>query len=228
MNQTKIWDHFQVAAVENFDDAIPRLDFLVRQLLKRRREAGLRVLNIGTGNGWLERKCVELGFDVHAIDPSAVTIARLAAEGIAATVGSIADLPYADGFFDAVFCSEVLEHLDDATLAAGLVEVGRVLKTGGHLIGTVPFREDLSASMVVCPDCGKVFHRWGHQRSFDKDDLRLALSRGGLRVAAITTYAFPDYSKKLPFNRLRQWLRWILGRMGSGHVYTNLYFIVAK
>ncbi len=228
MSQTKIWDHFQLAAVENFDDAIPRLDFLVRQLLKRRREADLCVLNIGTGNGWLERRCLELGLDVHAIDPSAATIEQLVAEGIAAKVGSIADLPYADGFFDAVFCSEVLEHLDDATLAAGLAEVVRVLKPGGHLIGTVPFREDLSASMVVCPDCGKVFHRWGHQRSFDRDDLRLALSRGGLRAVAIRTYAFPDYSKKLPFNRLRQWLRWILGRMGSGHVYTNLYFLAAK
>ena len=121
-----------------------------------------------------------------------------------------------------------LEHLDDATLAAGLTEVGRVLKADGHLIGTVPYREDLSASMVVCPDCGKVFHRWGHERSFDKDDLRLALSRGGLRAVTIGTYAFPDYSKKLPLNRLRQRLRWILGRIGSGHVYTNLYFLAAK
>ena len=49
-----------------------------------------------------------------------------------------------------------------------------------------------------------------------------------LSVITVATYAFADYSKKLPLNRLRQWLRWILGRIGSGHVYTNLYFLAQK
>ena len=48
MSHTKIWDHFQVAAVEHIDDAIPRLDFLVRQLPKRHREADICVLDIGS------------------------------------------------------------------------------------------------------------------------------------------------------------------------------------
>ena len=122
------------------------------------------------------------GFDVRALDPSAATIEKLIAEGIAGKVGSIASMPYDDGQFDAVFCSEVLEHLDDDSLGPGLAEVARVLAPGGYLIGTVPFREDLAAAMVVCPDCGKVFHRWGHHRAFDKDSLRAALTGGGLQM----------------------------------------------
>lgn len=54
------------------------------------------------------------------------------------------------------------------------------------------------------------------------------MNQGGLRPVTIATYAFADYSKALPLNRLRQWLRWILGRIGSGHVYTNLYFLARK
>lgn len=54
------------------------------------------------------------------------------------------------------------------------------------------------------------------------------MNQGGLRPVTIATYAFADYSKALPLNRLRQWLRWILGRIGCGHVYTNLYFLAVK
>lgn len=228
MNQDKIWEYFQVNAIENFDDAVPRLDFLVRQMVKLSQERQPRVLNIGSGNGWLERRCLELGFETHAVDPIDATIDSLRTQGIDGQVGSIDDLPYPDNHFGAVFCSEVLEHLDDATLRRGLEEIARVLRRGGHLFGTVPFKENLQASVVVCPDCGNIFHRWGHQRNFDKQSLELELDRAGLKTAVIRTYAFPDYSKDFSLNRLRQWLRWILGRFGSGHVYTNLYFQAVK
>ncbi len=34
------------------------------------------------------------------------------------------------------------------------------------------------------------------------------------------------YSKDIRFDHLRQWLRWVLGRLGSRHVYSNLFFAV--
>lgn len=39
--------------------------------------------------------------------------------------------------FDVILCNEVLEHVPD--LARGVAEMGRVLKPGGVLLGTVPF-----------------------------------------------------------------------------------------
>ena len=228
MNQEKIWDYFQVEAIDNFDDSVPRLNYLFKQALKLSPGRSRRILNIGVGNGWLERRCAEYGFETHALDPSATAVAALQSERIAARVGSIDQLPYPDDHFDTVFCSEVLEHLDDPTLGAGLKEIARVLKPGGHLIGTVPFDENLSAGRVVCPDCGKVFHRWGHQRSFDKEMLRTAIASANLGIVTLKTYAFADYSKKVSFNHLRQWLRWILGRLGSRHVYSNLFFVAGN
>ena len=50
--------------------------------------------------------------------------------------GSVYKLPFEDNSFDLIFCSEVLEHLDDYHLA--LDEIHRVLKPGGKFLPSVP------------------------------------------------------------------------------------------
>lgn len=52
-------------------------------------------------------------------------------------VSDIAAIPVDDGSFDAVLCTEVLEHVPDPL--AALREFYRVLKRGGELILTAPF-----------------------------------------------------------------------------------------
>lgn len=52
-------------------------------------------------------------------------------------VCDISSIPEADGSFDVILCSEVLEHLPDALKA--LDEFARLLKPGGKLILTAPF-----------------------------------------------------------------------------------------
>lgn len=52
-------------------------------------------------------------------------------------VSDITDMPIEDGHFDAVLCSEVLEHVPDPVSA--LAELTRVLRPGGTLIITAPF-----------------------------------------------------------------------------------------
>jgi SAM-dependent methyltransferase len=52
-------------------------------------------------------------------------------------VSDIADIPVPDASFDAVLCSEVLEHVSDPVPA--IDELARVLKTGGALVLTAPF-----------------------------------------------------------------------------------------
>lgn len=46
-----------------------------------------------------------------------------------------------DGSYDCVFCSAVLEHVDD--YQAGFREVTRILKAGGILLLGVPFRQPI-------------------------------------------------------------------------------------
>lgn len=52
-------------------------------------------------------------------------------------VSDITAIPVADGSFDAVMCTEVLEHVPDPV--AALKEMNRVLRSGGYLMITVPF-----------------------------------------------------------------------------------------
>lgn len=50
--------------------------------------------------------------------------------------GDVRSLPFKDGCFDCVICSEVLEHVKDHERA--LIEMHRVLKPGGRLAVSVP------------------------------------------------------------------------------------------
>jgi SAM-dependent methyltransferase len=50
--------------------------------------------------------------------------------------GSVTELPFKDEEFDAVFCTEVLEHVVDDT--KGFQEISRVLRPGGLLLISTP------------------------------------------------------------------------------------------
>ena len=52
--------------------------------------------------------------------------------------GSLTALPYDGQTFDAVICTEVIEHIPDDR--AAVRELARVLKPGGTLLATVPLR----------------------------------------------------------------------------------------
>ena len=52
-------------------------------------------------------------------------------------------MPFEDAQFDIVVMCEVVERLDDEILSKALLEVWRVLKQGGFLLASTPYREDL-------------------------------------------------------------------------------------
>lgn len=116
----------------------------VRWLLERVPAGeGGRALDAGTGLGNVlhvaERSRPELSWT--GVDRDDDRLRRAAADGVRAPVarGDVGRLPHADGTFDAIVCSEVLEHLDDD--AAALRELVRVLRPGGRLLVSVPHAE---------------------------------------------------------------------------------------
>lgn len=192
MSQDKVWDYFQTEGLEKFSLSVPRLKFLLRQARRLALRREVRILNVGVGDGWLEKKCNDLGWETYSLDPIPAAIARVEAAGVKGKVGHIEDIPFENNFFDVIFCSEILEHLTGEQIRQGLTEIGRILKPGGFLLGTVPFNENLFEGRVVCPDCGSVFHRIGHQQTFNLTTLPKVFP-DALNVETVRTEYFCDW-----------------------------------
>lgn len=172
MNQDKLWDAYQNdlelqdmgcrdgGRVHHIATFIP---------------SDKKVLDIGVGRGTLISILTEKDCQVFCLDPSETSIHTLQADlglGDRARVGYAQNIPFEDHSFDYVVMTEVLEHLSDEVLIETIREVRRVLVPGGMFVGSVPADENLIDSLVICPDCGKRFHRWGHMQSFSQQRLQ--------------------------------------------------------
>src|SRR3954452_7413709 len=121
-----------------------RLRLAVSLLGGRRYES---VLEVGYGSGVflpeLTRRADRVaGIDIHG-EAGSVTemMSRL---GLAAELrdGSLFEMPYRDGEFDALVCLSVLEHITD--LDAALVEFRRVLRPGATAVLGFPVRNPIT------------------------------------------------------------------------------------
>ncbi len=182
-----------------------------------------RILNIGVGNGYFEETVRQRGWKMQSLDPDKKTINRLVEKGFKAQKGVIEQIPFDDTGFDFVTASEVLEHLDDEQRHKGLQEVARVLKGGGWFLGTVPYREDLFVNRVICPKCEEVFHRWGHQKSFDAKAMRNELEPFFEDVGVRTT-AFVPFRRQSVTRAIKSLVYLIRAKYGANLATTSIYF----
>jgi len=155
------------------------------------REVGLRgrrVLDFGCGRGDLLAHLFSGGVAATGLEferaSAAETEARFEGEPLFQGIEVAEKLPSGlqDAAFDRVLLVEVVEHLLDDQIEATLTEVGRLLAPGGRVVVTTVNEEDLEASKVPCPDCGAIFHRWQHQRSFTSGSLASMFEGGGFRT----------------------------------------------
>lgn len=226
-NQKNIWEYFQNRHTDVFEGGKDRMDYIVKEMSRKKTTSKPRVLNIGAGNGYLESRLNRLKWRVYSLDPDRETIKRLSKKGIMAFQGTMEKMPFDDRSFDFVIASEVIEHLNKTQFQDGLAETERVLKDRGWFIGTVPYCEDLSLNEVVCPRCQHVFHRWGHQRSFDLNLLRQELLRFFYDVRVKRKVFVSFRSRNLP-GKIKGLVRIILGHYGVKVAVPNIYFTARK
>ncbi len=107
------------------------------------------LLEVGYGSGVflpeLARRSRRLvGVDVHSASEAVGTM--LGSQGVRAELheGSVLELPYGDGTFDAIVCLSVLEHLRELPRAIG--EMRRVLSPGGVAVLGFPARNPITDS----------------------------------------------------------------------------------
>ena len=97
--------------------------------------SGTRVLDVGTGPGFVALAAASRGASVVAADQSTAMVAIARAAGVDAVVASVEALPYDDASFDAVTAGYLLNHLPRPE--AGVASLARVLRPGGRLALTV-------------------------------------------------------------------------------------------
>jgi SAM-dependent methyltransferase len=118
---------------------IKRLRFITDSL-QQHIPAGGRILDVGCGNGVISRHLGQFGYNVLGIDISEKTIAvaqqRNKYPNVRFEAISAEELTASGERYDAVICSEVLEHLNQPQLL--LQTIHSSLKDDGLLIVTVP------------------------------------------------------------------------------------------
>lgn len=120
-------------ALEHLPFERSALDLFAQRVLDA---GGGPVVDAGCGPGWLTGHLARQGLDITGVDVSGefVGIARTNQPAMSFCVGSITDLPFADGALAGLMCWYVLHHVPDAVLPGVLEEFHRVLAPGGQLL----------------------------------------------------------------------------------------------
>jgi 2-polyprenyl-3-methyl-5-hydroxy-6-metoxy-1,4-benzoquinol methylase len=143
----------------------------------------VKLLDFGCGNGVLSQFFRASGYTVTAIDVSpAIVKAKQECypEIDFRLVQPDEPVPYSDGYFDAVFCSEVIEHIYGVHFIFG--ELYRLLRPGGLLILTTPYHGRIKNVIVSLFFFERHFDpTWQHIRFWTKKSLTNVCLAHGLQ-----------------------------------------------
>lgn len=149
----------------------------VEDICRRVTDRRPRILDVGCGTGANLLLLSQYG-DAEGVDVSDDALAFCRERGLnQVTKGAGEELPHADNTFDLVTAFDVVEHMDDDL--AGLREMYRVLRPGGHVLLFVPtfmflwgLQDDVS----------------NHRRRYRLPELRRVLEQAGFEIER-STYA---------------------------------------
>lgn len=168
-----------------------------------------RVLDLGCGAGAFTAALAAAGARPVGADvaEAAVRRAREREPGLDfRLVPTDGPLPFADAEFDAVWASEVIEHVADT--GGWLSEVRRVLRPGGLLLLTTPYHGRLKGALLALARFELHFDpRGGHLRYYTRRSLSELLEDFGFVDVGLTTAGGPPLLRRTLLARARR-ARW--------------------
>ena len=174
MNDFNYIEHYQKDAVE-FDyfeereGATKHDERRVREYIISKVPKDVKsILDVGCGSGWVAEHFAKKGVKVHSLDISVTNPSKaMQLYPSKRHFGIVADsfrLPFADKSFDCVIASEIIEHVVNP--AEFIKEVFRIVRKGGRLIITTPYKEKLI--YYLCVHCNKKTPVHAHLHSFNE------------------------------------------------------------
>lgn len=205
--------HVATEAAE-YDAMIHRHAWLLNRpfvkLLARLGLARARVLDIGTGPGWIPIELAQRqpGWEIWALDASEDMLARACGHAAAAGVserihwvpGNAVDLPFPDGHFDLVISHFTLHHLEHPHEL--FREAARVTRAGGRVIVKDLLRQPCWKAALLLAFSKYVLgysplqlqmYRESIDAALTFDELRLALERSPLAGAQVRGFRGLDF-----------------------------------
>jgi ubiquinone/menaquinone biosynthesis C-methylase UbiE len=180
------------------------------------------ILDVGCGEGFITSHFLKASFVVGLdLSKSSLKIAKqkLKANNVQFIRADATSIPLRESSVDKAVVLEVLEHLPIESQQRLCREIDRVLKKGGTLIITVPYKEQINYTR--CIHCGKLTPLWGHLHSMDEGKVSELLPPN---YALVSSCHFPNVeivSTSAVFQHLsfRFWLflNGLLGRIRKGY-----------
>ena len=148
------------------------------------------ILDVGCHSGTFTKKIIEKlnNKQIYGVDISRRAI-ELARKRILYGHFEVADagkLPFNENFFEAVFCLEVLEHVDDPKKV--LLEIKRVLKKNGYAIFLVPSDNKLFKIVWFLWTLYYPVWKHAHVQSFSSSILENSISDTGFNIEKVKNF----------------------------------------
>jgi SAM-dependent methyltransferase len=144
----------------------------LREVITRRvPDTARTIVDVGCGNAWvagafLPRQRRVFSVDITAVNPGKA-LERYPSSNHFAMAADAYHLPFRDRSVDCVIAAEIIEHVVDP--AAFVSALMRIVRPGGCLIVTTPYRERIRKTL--CIHCNRVTPLDSHLHSFSEDIL---------------------------------------------------------
>ena len=130
-----------------------------------------KILDVGCGKAWVAELCCPKNIEVVSMDIALTNVVKALEkypfDNHSAVVADVFTLPFNENSFDCIIASEIIEHVVYPDIF--IKNLMRILKPGGVIIVTTPYKEKLQYSL--CIHCNKSTPQHAHIHSFDENIL---------------------------------------------------------